>query len=501
MDGSIEAERSDSNLNISEINRSNNNSMSSDLSLEIINNFLVIKDEKQFICKVCKSSFLLIFNKDSFSLYCKCDKDYSNQNQNREEINNNISCENKDNSIVFTETKYTSYCKKCEIDLEDKSKNAHVDHSEYIIDFKRLNVDDDVKIIIDLLLDDNKNNNIKFKEMNKNGKLKEKIQTIINDYSKKRMYYNLFKSIKNIIDYFKLKIYSIVELEVYIESVKSNKKNKNIYDNDFENIRIINLEGVDNNNILEKLCCNELKDKLGNIIQLNLMNSNIYNIKPLLNVYWPNLEGLSLKSNKLRDDAINDLQKVNMPKLKELSLENNNLKDYIIFKVLENFKNLKKVDLGSNGFTNEKINIKYLNNISLNSITELYASTGVFDDITIDLLLKFDLENLKILKLNGSYLNYLSFKKILSNIYRWKFLEELHLNNNNIIGSYNDEIKCIVKEIKENMQSGKALTIGLNNNKLKEKVIEKEEEREKEKTIIIINKNEKDDNQNNSLLI
>ena len=52
------------------------------------------------------------------------------------------------------------------------------------------------------------------------------------------------------------------------------------------------------------------------------------------------------------------------------------------------------------------------------------------------------------------------------------------------------------------MQSGKALTIGLNNNKLKEKVIENGEEREKEKTIIIIiNKNEKDDNQNNSLSI
>jgi hypothetical protein len=169
---------------------------------------------------------------------------------------------------------------------------------------------------------------------------------------------------------------------------------------------------------LEKLCCNELKDKLGNIIQLNLMNSNIYNIKPLLNVYWPNLEVLSLKSNKLRDDAINDLQKVNMPKLKELSLENNNLKDYIIFKVLENFKNLKKVDLGSNGFTNEKINKKYLNNISLNSITELYVSNGVFDDITIDQLLNFQLNNLKILKLNGSYLNFNSFRKILLTIDR-----------------------------------------------------------------------------------
>ena len=363
MNRSIEAERSDSNLNfgnISNINsRSINYSMSKDFLLENINNILVIKDEKFFICEVCKSKLLLIFIKDFYILYCKCVKDYSNQNNNIEEINNNIRCENEDDSILLIEANYTSYCRKCEIDLEDRSKNDHADHSEKIIDFKKLNVDDDVKIINDLLLDDNKNNNIKFKEMNKNGKLKEIIKIIIDDYKNSRINYNLIKSIKNIIDYFKLKIYSIAELEVYIESVKSNKKNKNIYDNDFENIRIINLEGVDNNNILEKLCCNELKDKLGNIIQLNLMNSNIYNIKPLLNVYWPNLEGLSLKSNKLRDDAINDLQKVNMPKLEELSLENNNLKDYIIFKVLENFKNLKKVDLGSNGFTNEKINIKY----------------------------------------------------------------------------------------------------------------------------------------------
>ena len=71
---------------------------------------------------------------------------------------------------------------------------------------------------------------------------------------------------------------------------------------------------------MEKLCCNELKDKLGNIIQLNLMNSNIYNIKPLLNVFWPKLEGLSLKSNKLGDDSIYYLQKLNMPNLEQLSL-------------------------------------------------------------------------------------------------------------------------------------------------------------------------------------
>ena len=497
MDGSIEAEKSDNNLNFGNITNINtksiNYSMSKDFSLENINNILRIKDEKFFICEVCKSNLLLIFIKDFYILYCKCVKDYSNQNNNIEEINNNIRCENEDDSILLIEANYTSYCRKCEIDLEDRSKNDHADHSEKIIDFKKLNVDDDVKIINDLLLDDNKNNNIKFKEMNKNGKLKEIIKIIIDDYKNSRINYNLIKSIKNIIDYFKLKIYSIAELEVYIESVKSNKKNKNIYDNDFENIRIINLEGVDNNNILEKLCCNELKDKLGNIIQLNLMNSNIYNIKPLLNVYWPNLEGLSLKSNKLRDDAINDLQKVNMPKLKELSLENNNLKDYIIFKVLENFKNLKKVDLGSNIFTYKKINIKYLNNISLNSITELYVSNGVFDDITIEQLLKFELENIEILKLNGSYLNYKSFIKILSNIYRWKNLKELHLNNNNIIGLFNDEINHKINEIKKNIQLDKALIIELNNNKLKKKEIKNGEEKEKEMTIINIKNTENDD--------
>ena len=45
---------------------------------------------------------------------------------------------------------------------------------------------------------------------------------------------------------------------------------------------------------------------------------------------------------------------------------------------------LQKVDLGSNGFTIEKININNVNNISLQSITELWASNGVFDDDTID---------------------------------------------------------------------------------------------------------------------
>ncbi len=278
------------------------------------------------------------------------------------------------------------------------------------------------------------------------------------------------QSIKNIVDYFNIKVYSIAELEGYIEQAKSNKKEEQLFEKNFSDIRIIHLEGSDNNNILEKLCCNELKDKLGNIIQLNLMNCNLNNIKPLLKVDLPNLEALNLRSNKLRDDIINVLEKLNAPNLKDLSLENNNLKDYFIFIALQHFKYLQKVDLGSNGFTIEKININNVNNISLQSITELWASNGVFDDDTIDQLFKFDLKNLEILKLNGSYLNYKSFIRIISFIRNlgWKYLKELHLNNNNIIGNIADEINQIINGIQIEMQLTDPLIIELNDNELKE---------------------------------
>ena len=175
-------------------------------------------------------------------------------------------------------------------------------------------------------------------------------------------------------------------------------------------------------------------------------------------------------SNKLGNEIINDLEKLNTPNLKDLSLENNNLKDYLIFRALQHFKNLQKVDLGSNGFTIEKININNLNNITLQSIKELWASNGVFDDDTIDQLFKFNLEKLEILKLNGSYLNYKSFIRILSFIRNlgWKNLKEIHLNNNNIIGNIADVINQIINGIQIEMQLTDPLIIELNDNELKE---------------------------------
>ena len=485
---SIEAEKSDGDVleNNSSSRFANNNSINYSISLDfsseiksfsnILRQCVVGENNKlYFKCKNCQSIFLLVFIKDYYFVKCNCKQINFTQSKNDENIiknyKNEIESDNQleDNSILFPLNFYTCYCKDCNIDLDDKSKNDHVEHLDKVINYQKLNADDDIKIIKELLLNENKNNNIRYKVLNKDGVLKFIIELITNDFYMLKCY-NLIQSIKNIVDYFNIKVYSIAELEGYIEQAKSNKKKEQLFEKHFSDIRIIHLEGSDNNNILEKLCCNELKDKLGNIIQLTLMNCNLNNIKPLLKVDLPNLETLNLKSNKLRDDIINVLENLNAPNLKDLSLENNNLKDYLVFRALQHFKFLQKVDLGSNGFTIEKININNLNNISLQSITELWVSNGVFDDDTIDQLFKFALKNLEILKLNGSYLNYKSLIKILSFIRNlgWKKLKELHLNNNNIIVNIADEINQIINGIQIEMQLTDPLIIELNDNELKE---------------------------------
>ena len=313
---SLDAEKSESNglENISKSNIVNsssiNNVLSPDSILEIKNILSqCVTDGKKgwhFICKKCKSIFLLVLIKNYYFLKCNCKQTNFTQSKNDENIikniKNEIESDNQleDDSIFITFSLYTSYCRHCNIDLDGSNKNDHIEHKEKVIDYKKLITDDDKEIIREL----NENNNKRYEKLNKDGRLKEIIELIINDFELFKCY-NLIQSIKNIIDYFNIKVNSITELEEFIEQAKSNKESENIYDKDFSDIRIIHLEGSDHNNILEKLCCNELKDKLGNITQLKLKNCNLNHFQPLLNVDLPNLETLHLVSNKLGNEIIN----------------------------------------------------------------------------------------------------------------------------------------------------------------------------------------------------
>ncbi len=314
---SLHAEKSESNglenISISRIANNNNinYSISIDFSSEIKNfrnilsQYFVGENNKFYYkCKNCQSIFLLVFIKDYYFLKCNCKQINFIQSKNDENIIKNIKKE-IESDIQLENKFYTCYCRHCNIDLDDKSKNDHEEHMDKVINYKELNADDDIKIIKELILNENKKNN-RYKELNKDGILKFIIELIIEDFPLLKCY-NLIQSIKNIIDYFNIRIYSIAELEEFIEQAKSNKKRENIYDKDFSEIRIIHLDGTDNNNILEKLCCNELKDKLENITQLKLMRCNLNNIKPLLNADLPNLEILNLVSNKLGDGIIKRL--------------------------------------------------------------------------------------------------------------------------------------------------------------------------------------------------
>ena len=475
--------KSDQNFdfaNLSIINPENNENLSHDthsqISQEIVNdlfpsNNLNNESIKQFKCENCSDPIIIDFIKNNFdelNLSCQC---YTKKSIKIEEIESKL----KDYNSNYNN--YINYCNLCDIYLDNEDSNKHPKaHKKYFIVFEKLNTAHDIRIIEEMLLDEEINNNKKFKTMNKNNKLKKIIDILINDYEYNEKNLIIINNIKNILNHFKIKINYLYELEDYIKETNPNKNIKNnINDHEYkqsslEEIRVIELNGANNNDILNKLCCNEIKNKLVNLLELTLMNSNLNDIKPLLNVNFKNLKLLNLELNKLSDDMIDIIKDLKFPELKELKLENNNFTNYDIFKSIQSFKKLENFNIKSNRFIYNGDKNKY-KNISLNTIKEMDVSNGVFVDNSIELLFQFELKELEILKLNGNYLSLFPFKNILSfiNESKWTKLKELQIIKGDMI---KDGIITIINEIEEKMKlENKKLIIKLNKNGLKEENI------------------------------
>jgi hypothetical protein len=121
-----------------------------------------------------------------------------------------------------------------------------------------------------------------------------------------------------------------------------------------------------------------------------------------------NLKELNLKDNKLKNEQIHILKKLNCSDLETLNLESNFFTSYLLFTIIEKFTKLKEVNFSSNRLY-EDYNI--LNNkiISYSSIKKLILSNGVFSDDTIDLLFHLEFSNLEYLDLSSNILSSLSF--------------------------------------------------------------------------------------------
>jgi hypothetical protein len=121
-----------------------------------------------------------------------------------------------------------------------------------------------------------------------------------------------------------------------------------------------------------------------------------------------NLKELNLRDNKLNNEQIPILKKLNCSNLEILNLESNFFTSYSLFTSIEKFTKLKEVNFSSNRLY-EDCNILKNKIISYSSIIKLNLSNGVFSDDTIDLLFHLKFLNLEYLDLSSNNLSSLSF--------------------------------------------------------------------------------------------
>ena len=410
---------------------------------------IIVKEIKEdfFICKECSSTPSINFNKNDLKhlkFSCKCKKNSEKNSIKSKNINKLIVSKN-DN-----EKNFSYYCEKCKEDLKEND-DLHLDHEYMIVNYNKYITEDDINNIKEFLLDNQKNNNKNYKKMNYNGNLDKLIKIILETYEKKPNYI-LINNIKNILNFFKIKIYSVNDLEQYKNKIKKEEKEEKEENNEYqestiEEIRIIFIE-ISNFYDLSQLNSRELK--LNNLIKLYLINNNINDITPLLKINLQNLEILSFKMNKIGDNMIDCIKNLDLPNLKQFIFENNNFTNFAFFHAVEHFKKLELLDISSNPFE-ENVDEKLLENIYiLNSIKEINLSNGIFNDNTIKLLFQFNFKNVEKILLKGNYLNINTLIKIILFLYESTmnclFLKILDFSWNNININKLEKIESLNEE-------------------------------------------------------
>ena len=352
----------------------------------------------------------------------KCDKD-SNQN-----IKEELFCKCRKHHM-----KYVAYCGDCLNDLCEncfaQKDESHLEHTT--LRFPNLN-DLKIKLICENLLRD------KYEEdKNDNKELIKVIDSILFSYNNYPCFTNL-KNINNLLIFLcKIKekneeIKSKKEMELYYK-INRLRELKNIIKNDYYKINKIESITIFAQNFydLNILKINESNISYNKLSILDLRQNNISDISSLSSINFPELINLNLSINRLSNESIDDLIKLNnnCPKLGILDLSNNAFTEYKLLESCQKFLNLKKLNIGYNLLHTDfkKIkndNIKY----DYSNINELGLSCGVFSKQSIDLIKNFKLDDLIKLDLHSNNLNSLSFIKKIN----CDKLEEIWLSNNHI---------------------------------------------------------------------
>ena len=151
-----------------------------------------------------------------------------------------------------------------------------------------------------------------------------------------------------------------------------------------------------------------IKNESASFEILNLSNKQLIHITFLVKKDLTNLKELNLRDNKLNNEQIPILKKLNCSNLEILNLESNFFTSYSLFTSIEKFTKLKEVNFSSNRLY-EDCNILKNKIISYSSIVKLNLSNGVFSEDTINLLFHLKFLNLEYLDLSSNNLSSLSF--------------------------------------------------------------------------------------------
>ena len=162
---------------------------------------------------------------------------------------------------------------------------------------------------------------------------------------------------------------------------------------------------IENNNFndITELC----NLNLINLKKLKLRENNISNLKPLVKAKFKNIKKIDLAVNKIGDNNIEYLCKLNFNKLEFINLYGNFLSDFKLFEIFnnKNLCSLKKFYIGLNSFVDSKTDVKF----NSNNLKEIGLTNGIFNNNTIDIINNFSFNNLEIIYFSKNNLTSLSF--------------------------------------------------------------------------------------------
>ena len=405
------------------------------INFEIIETILPFSDrDSHFICKKCHKVPIIKFNNSltKFNSSCSCSiskeislKDIINEyivRENEENANDNIEsylkCKtHNENFFYYCKMDNTHLCRTCL-----RKQYLHQIHSLYSFDFYYCAVNKNKENILTILKEKNKELNF---EINDADLLLNLLSIIFNDFS-------LYPNYSHFV--------IIEEASNFLENFISNKNNNQIIDSlDFQKSLIINNKkilyenmknpeiiieiNIVNSNLYDitKLC----ESNLINLEKLYLLENSISNVKPLLKAKFKKIKRLGFGRNKIGDENVPYLLEMKFEQLEELNLYSNNLTDCKIFNLQnsQNLPNLKLFYIGNNRIDWTKRN-SIDRTYNFKNLTTIGLTGGIFDEKTIENIYSFDFSNLKIIYLSRCDIYSLDFVKKLE----LPCIEEFYIN-------------------------------------------------------------------------